>query len=37
MATIGAVLLPGINSVLIFAALAAILVFRPQGLIPARG
>lgn len=35
--TFGAVLLPTLNSVLIYALLAAVLVIRPQGLFPAKG
>jgi branched-chain amino acid transport system permease protein len=35
--TFGAVLLPTLNSVLIYALLAAVLVTRPQGLFPAKG
>jgi len=35
--TFGAVLLPGFAAVLIYVFLAAILVLRPQGLLPARG
>jgi branched-chain amino acid transport system permease protein len=35
--TFGAVLLPGLASVLIYALLAAVLVLRPSGLFPARG
>lgn len=35
--TFGAVLLPGFSAVLIYAMLAAVLVLRPEGLIPARG
>ena len=35
--TFGAVLLPTLNSVLIYALLAAVLVIRPQGLLPAKG
>lgn len=34
--TFGAVLLPGVAAVLTYILLAAILVFRPQGLFPAR-
>lgn len=35
--TFGAVLLPTLNSVLIYALLAAVLVIRPEGLLPAKG
>lgn len=35
--TFGAVLLPTLSSVLIYALLAAVLVTRPQGLLPAKG
>jgi branched-chain amino acid transport system permease protein len=35
--TFGAVLLPGLASVLIYGLLAAILILRPSGLLPARG
>jgi branched-chain amino acid transport system permease protein len=35
--TFGAVLLPTFNSVLIYALLAAVLVIRPEGLLPAKG
>jgi len=35
--TFGAVLLPGLASVLIYGLLAAILILRPTGLLPARG
>ena len=35
--TFGAVLLPGLASVLIYALLAVVLVLRPSGLFPARG
>lgn len=35
--TLGAVLLPDVAAILSYLLLAAILVFRPQGLIPARG
>lgn len=35
--TFGAVLLPSLSAVLTYMLLAAVLVFRPQGLIPARG
>lgn len=35
--TFGAVLIPTLNSVLIYALLAAVLVTRPQGLFPAKG
>jgi branched-chain amino acid transport system permease protein len=35
--TFGAVMLPTLNSVLIYALLAAVLVTRPQGLFPAKG
>lgn len=35
--TFGAVLLPTFSSVLIYALLAAVLVARPQGLLPAKG
>lgn len=35
--TFGAVMLPGLAAVLSYVLLAAILVLRPQGLIPARG
>jgi len=35
--TFGAVLLPTFNSVLIYALLAAVLVTRPEGLLPAKG
>ncbi|MBW3098823.1 branched-chain amino acid ABC transporter permease [Pseudohoeflea coraliihabitans] len=34
--TFGAVLVPGLASLLIYALLAAILILRPQGLLPAR-
>ncbi|MFV0246205.1 MAG: branched-chain amino acid ABC transporter permease [Qingshengfaniella sp.] len=35
--TFGAVLLPGLAAVLTYVLLAAVLVLRPQGLLPARG
>ncbi len=35
--TFGAVLLPSFSSVLIYALLAAVLVTRPEGLLPAKG
>lgn len=35
--TFGAVLLPGFSAVLIYVMLAAVLVLRPAGIIPARG
>ncbi|GAA0285610.1 branched-chain amino acid ABC transporter permease [Rhodovulum strictum] len=35
--TFGAVLMPGLASVLIYALLAAVLILRPAGLFPARG
>lgn len=35
--TFGAVLLPTLSSVLIYALLAAVLVIRPEGLLPAKG
>jgi branched-chain amino acid transport system permease protein len=35
--TFGAVLMPTFNSVLIYALLAAVLVIRPEGLLPAKG
>ena len=35
--TFGAVLLPSLSAVLTYILLAAVLVFRPEGLIPARG
>jgi branched-chain amino acid transport system permease protein len=35
--TFGAVLLPTLSSVLIYALLAAVLVTRPEGLLPAKG
>lgn len=35
--TFGAVLMPALASVLIYALLAAVLVMRPQGLFPAKG
>jgi len=35
--TFGAVLLPGFAAVLIYVLLAAVLVLRPKGLLPARG
>lgn len=35
--TFGAVLLPGVAAVLTYVLLAAVLVLRPQGLLPARG
>ncbi|TCO70147.1 branched-chain amino acid ABC transporter permease [Rhodovulum euryhalinum] len=35
--TFGAVLLPGLASVLIYALLAAVLILRPAGMFPARG
>jgi branched-chain amino acid transport system permease protein len=35
--TFGAVLAPTFNSVLIYALLAAVLVTRPEGLLPAKG
>ena len=35
--TFGAVLLPSLSAVLTYMLLATVLVFRPQGLIPARG
>jgi branched-chain amino acid transport system permease protein len=35
--TFGAVLMPTFNSVLIYALLAAVLVTRPEGLMPAKG
>jgi branched-chain amino acid transport system permease protein len=35
--TFGAVLAPQLAAVLIYACLAAVLVWRPQGLFPARG
>ena len=35
--TFGAVLLPSLSAVLTYMLLAAVLVFRPHGLIPARG
>ncbi|MEZ5932086.1 MAG: branched-chain amino acid ABC transporter permease [Alphaproteobacteria bacterium] len=35
--TFGAVLLPGFAAVLIYVLLAAVLVLRPEGLLPARG
>lgn len=35
--TIGAVFIPAVSSVLVYAMLAGVLVWRPQGLIPARG
>ena len=35
--TFGAVLLPSLSAVLTYILLAVILVWRPQGLIPARG
>ncbi|MCG6560335.1 branched-chain amino acid ABC transporter permease [Ruegeria sp. 1NDH52C] len=35
--TFGAVLAPGLASVLIYALLAAVLVIKPEGLFPARG
>ena len=35
--TFGAVLMPALSSVLIYALLAGVLVTRPQGLFPAKG
>lgn len=35
--TFGAVLLPGIASILVYALLALVLVAKPEGLLPARG
>ena len=35
--TLGAVLLPGLASVLVYVLLAAVLIARPAGLLPARG
>ena len=34
--TFGAVVLPGLASVLVYVLLATILIFRPVGLLPAR-
>jgi len=35
--TFGAALLPGVAAILTYVLLAAVLVLRPQGLLPARG
>jgi branched-chain amino acid transport system permease protein len=35
--TFGAVLLPGVASILIYALLAAVLLLKPVGLFPAKG